>query len=76
MRYRPQAKGEARLGLCQVLCEAAAQSRHGPGAGLEAGESAPLHHLHQQQQPVRVLARRQEAADAQHLQPRTRRSAR
>mmetsp|Transcript_1418 Transcript_1418/g.4234 ORF Transcript_1418/g.4234 Transcript_1418/m.4234 type:complete len:273 (-) Transcript_1418:380-1198(-) len=56
------------LSLSQVGGEAAAEGGHGAGSGLEAGEAAVLHHLHQQQQPVRMLACRQKPPDAQHLE--------
>jgi hypothetical protein len=47
--------------------ESAAQGIHRLGARLEAGEAAGAQHLHQQQDAVRVLPRRQEPAYAQHL---------
>ena len=47
--------------------ETLAEGGHCPGAGLEAGAAAALHHLHQQDDPVCVLAAGQKALDAQHL---------
>ncbi len=47
--------------------EAFAQVVHTPGSCLECRTAAALHHLHQQNDTVRMFAARQKALDAQHL---------
>jgi len=48
--------------------EAFAQVVHTPGSCLECRTAAALHHLHQQDDAVRMFAARQKALNAQHLQ--------
>ena len=55
------------LRLWEIQVEALAECSDSPGPCLEAGAAAVLHHLHQQDDPVCMLAAGQEPLDAQHL---------
>ena len=64
--------GGAYLGLRQIEVEALAQGLEGAVAALEGRAAAPLHHLHQQDDAVCMLAAGQKAPDHEHLHPRSR----
>jgi len=55
------------LSLCESEVEAFAQVVHTPGPCLECRTAAALHHLHQQDDTVRMFAARQKPLNAQHL---------
>jgi len=58
------------LSLCESEVEAFTQVVHTPGSCLECRTAAALHHLHQQDDSVRMFAARQKPLNAQHLHQR------
>ena len=69
MQLAQECGDAANLGFRQVEVEAFAQGLKGTVAALEGRAATALHHLHEQDDAVCMLAAGQKPSDHQHLHP-------